>query len=139
MKTLILLTACILFTACSTTPKSQSLYEELGKKEGIAQLTDAFLEHIQYDKQVLPYFFESDIERFRTKFIEQICMISGGPCEYTGDSMKDVHGGMNINENHFNALVDDLILAMQSINLPVGTQNQLLNLLAPMREDIIYR
>lgn len=137
-----LMAAC-LFTlflgACSTMQPADSLYSQLGEQEGIEQLTDAFIEHIQYDKEILPYFIKTDIVRFREKFIEQMCMISGGPCQYTGDSMSEVHGGMNINEHHFNALVDDLITAMESINLATGTQNQLLNLLAPMRKDIIYR
>lgn len=129
----------ILVTACSTLGNKGSLYEQLGKQQGISQLTDAFIEQIQYDKKILPYFIESDIERFREKFIEQICMISGGPCQYTGDSMAEVHGGMNISEHHFNALVEDLILAMESIRLDTATQNQLLDLLVPMREDVIYR
>lgn len=133
--------AIILFflTACSTLQTQSSLFEQLGGKPGIAKLTDAFIEQIQYDKQVLPYFLETDIGHFREKFIEQICMLSNGPCEYTGDSMEDVHGGMMINENHFNALVDDLILAMEATGISVGAQNQLLAILAPMRDDIIYR
>lgn len=125
--------------ACTTIQPGQSLYDALGKQEGIARLTDAFIEEIQYDKRVLPYFLKSDIVRFREKFIEQICAISGGPCRYTGDTMVDVHSGMDINEHHFNAIVEDLILAMENISLPTSTQNQLLSLLAPMRSDIIYR
>jgi hemoglobin len=139
MKLLCLLLLPLLLNACSTLQKEQSLFSQLGAKAGIAKLTDAFIEEIQYDKQVLPYFLDSDIHRFRSKFIEQICMISGGPCEYTGDSMEDIHAGMQINEHHFNALVDDLIRAMEAIDLPVQTQNQLLSLLAPMRKEIIYR
>lgn len=140
LKTLILISILpIILAACSTLKPQATLYEQLGQQDGIVELTDAFIEEIQYDKKILPYFIETDIDRFRVKFIEQICMISGGPCQYTGDSMAEVHGGMNINEHHFNALVDDLILAMESIQLDTGTQNQLLNLLVPMRKEVIYR
>lgn len=144
MKTPLTVLICIYIlsmtlTGCSTLSHQSSLYEQLGKHNGISKLTDAFIAEIQYDKKVLPYFIDSDVARFREKFIEQICMISGGPCTYTGDSMEEVHSGMKINEHHFNALVDDLILAMESISLDVTIQNKLLNLLVPMREDIIYR
>lgn len=139
MKLLCVLLLPLLLNGCSTLQNDQTLYDLLGEQAGIAKLTDAFIEEIQYDKQVLPYFLDTDIRRFRSKFVEQICMISGGPCEYTGDSMEDVHAGMKINEHHFNALVDDLIRAMNTIDLPISTQNQLLSLLAPMRKDIIYR
>lgn len=139
MKLIIILFISCTLAACGSLQTQPPLFQQLGGKPGIAKLTDAFIEAIQYNKQTLPYFLESDINRFRTKFIEQICMISGGPCEYTGDSMADVHGGMNINEAHFNALVNDLIMAMEAIELPTSTQNQLLSLLASMRKDIIYR
>ncbi len=138
-KLLIAYSIALLLIACTTIKPHQSLYDALGKQEGIARLTDAFIEEIQYDKRVLPYFLKSDIVRFREKFIEQLCTISGGPCRYTGDTMVDVHSGMDINEHHFNAIVEDLILAMENISLPTSTQNQLLSLLAPMRSDIIYR
>ncbi|MGR6870826.1 group I truncated hemoglobin [Pseudomonas sp. HK3] len=133
----IILALCIY--GCSTVQKNNRLFEQLGGHDGIALLTDAFIEQIQYDKDVMPYFLKTDVARFREKFIEQICMISEGPCQYTGDTMKNVHTGMDINEHHFNAIVDDLIMAMDSIDLPTATQNQLLCLLAPMRKDIIYR
>lgn len=139
MKLIIILFISCTLAACGSLQTQPPLFQQLGGKPGIAKLTDAFIEAIQYNKQTLPCFLESDINRFRTKFVEQICMISGGPCEYTGDSMTDVHGGMNINEAHFNALVNDLIMAMEAIELPTSTQNQLLSLLAPMRKDIIYR
>lgn len=118
MKLIIILFISCTLAACSSLQTQPPLFQQLGGKPGIAKLTDAFIEAIQYNKQTLPYFLESDINRFRTKFVEQICMISGGPCEYTGDSMTDVHGGMNINEAHFNALVNDLIMAMRPLNYP---------------------
>jgi hemoglobin len=58
---------------------------------------------------------------------------------YTGDSMLDVHAGMNINENHFNLMVDLLINAMDDANIPHNTQNKMLAKLATMRSDIIYK
>ena len=137
----IILAMTLLIAACSVNKPNVhgSLYQALGATSGIEKLTDAFIEQIQYDPLVMPYFFETDVARFKEKFMQQICEISGGPCNYTGDSMQDIHGGMMINENHFNALVNDLILAMEAIDLPTSTQNRLLALLAPMREDIIYR
>ena len=58
---------------------------------------------------------------------------------YSGDSMADVHAGFELTEADFNALVEDLIAAMEAEQLPVIVQNRLLQRLAPMRADIIYR
>ena len=53
--------------------------------------------------------------------------------------MADVHAGFDLTEADFNALVEDLIAAMEAERLPVTVQNRLLQRLAPMRADIIYR
>jgi hemoglobin len=136
---LILLILTLTINGCSSLTSNERLFDQLGGQAGIELLTEKFIEEIQYDKDVMPYFLKTDVNRFRQKFVEQICMLSDGPCQYTGDSMEEVHSGMEINERHFNAIVNNLTIAMESINLPITTQNRLLNLLAPMRKQIIYR
>lgn len=51
--------------------------------------------------------------------------------------MRVVHEPLNLTEADFNALVEDLIDAMEALNLPVATQNRLLARLAPMHGDIV--
>ena len=68
---------------------------------------------------------------------EQICDVSGGPCDYSGDDMKTSHRNMGVTNADFNALVEHLIAAMEKHDIPVAAQNQLLGLLAPMHGDIV--
>ena len=75
----------------------------------------------------------------RDKLVEQFCVEAGGPCEYTGDSMEESHKGLNISRADFNALVEDLIEAMEAEGVAVPVQNRLLARLAPMRGQIIER
>jgi hemoglobin len=102
-------------------------------------LVDEYFEVVADDIRVALAFADSDIPRLREKLIEQVCMLSGGPCEYTGDPMSVVHGGLNITEAQFNAGVEDLQEAMGRLNLSESAQNRLLVQLAPLRGDIIYR
>jgi hemoglobin len=124
-------------SACTTTPKN--LYNEMGGQLKIEEVTNNFIEQIGYNKHIVRYFENTDINRFREKLNEHLCMVADGPCVYTGDSMLDVHAGMNINENHFNLMVDLLINAMDDANIPHNTQNKMLAKLATMRSDIIYK
>lgn len=105
----------------------------------MAEIVDNFVYQIEYDAQILAYFEGSNIDRFKDKLTEQICFLSGGPCEYTGDSMEQVHQGMNITETDFNRTVDLLINAMNDADVPHTLQNQLLARLAPTRQEMLYR
>ncbi|NMH59910.1 group I truncated hemoglobin [Alteromonas ponticola] len=135
MKLLVLL---LLLTVSACTATHSSLYQQLGGKQKVAEIVDNFVYEIEYDTQILPYFEGSNIDRFKEKLSEQICSLSGGPCEYTGDSMAQVHTGMNITEAHFNRTVDLLINAMNKADVPHRLQNQLLAKLAPTRKEMLY-
>jgi hemoglobin len=127
-----------LLSGCASTHNSgDQLYRDLGQQPGIERLVDGLLDNIARDERIFSKFRDSNIDRLRTKLIEKFCSLSGGPCEYTGASMSNAHGGMFIGEAEFNALVEDLIDAMQTQQIPVATQNRLLALLAPLRPQII--
>lgn len=117
-------------------PADVSLYNDLGGEPGITAIIDQFLWNLAEDERIGAHFAETNIARFRAKLIEQFCMVSGGPCEYTGDDMARTHAGLDINDAHFNALVEDLIEAMEALDVGTGAQNRLLAQLAPMHHDI---
>ncbi|MGA2552832.1 MAG: group 1 truncated hemoglobin [Burkholderiaceae bacterium] len=116
-----------------------ALYQALGEKSGIERITDGLLEKLHTDPRTKEFFVDADEKRLRTKLIEQLCQLSGGPCEYTGRSMKRSHEGLQITRAAFNALVEDLQDAMDENHIPFHTQNKLLALLAPMVHDIEER
>lgn len=129
----------IVMLAGCTTPSGQTgaLFKELGGHEGIDRIVDGFILEIANDPRVLPRFKDSSVERFREKITEHFCMLAGGPCNYTGDSMVQVHAGMGISSPEFNAVVEDLISAMEQLDVPLATQNRLLARLARLRPEII--
>jgi hemoglobin len=110
----------------------------MGGHSTITTLTENFVDEISRNQKIFKYFERSDAVRFKQKFSEHICMLSGGPCEYTGDNMVDVHTGMNISEHDFNLGVELLINAMNRSDIPHTTQNKILATLVPHRQDIIY-
>ncbi len=124
--------------ACAGTPHT-TLYDQLGGEPGIDRIVKNLIQNIGHDEQVFHYFAEANVKRFREHLAWHLCDISDGPCTYSGDTMKQIHDGMEINERDFNHLVDLLIEAMYEADVPHPVQNQLLARLAPLRKDIIYR
>jgi Truncated hemoglobins len=117
----------------------QRLYDALGQQQGISQLMESFVLEIAADERIIHHFENVDIDRFHRMLSEHICELSGGPCEYTGESMVTVHTGMNISRAEFNAVVEHLMTAMDEQQLPVSTQNRLLAILAAFRKEVIHQ
>lgn len=127
----------LLLAACSGTQNQENLYAALGGETAIEQIADNFIMEIANDERVIEYFEDANVERFREFFIEHLCALTDGPCEYTGDTLVDTHVGMNVTEAAFNAIVEDLMAAMNTADIAIGTQNRLLARMAELREQII--
>lgn len=130
----------LLLGSCATpSPRSATLYRQFGENAGLTALVDDLLARFADDPRIAPKFANTNIPRFRRLFVEHLCMVLDGPCNYTGDDMREVHTGLDISEAQFNTVVEHLIDAMQAQNIPRTAQNRLIARLAPMRKDIIYR
>ena len=117
--------------------KSDALYRSLGGTEGITKVVDAALAEIHGDLRINIFFEKTDMADLRRLLIEQICAATGGPCEYTGRSMEEAHSGLNLSDADFDAFVEDLVHAMDSVKVPKDLQKQLLGLLGPMRPQVV--
>lgn len=129
----------VLVMGCADLPQldPRPLYVQLGGVEGIERLADRFVRELAADSEVRSHFEGIDARRFRAQVAAHLCEVADGPCSYAGDSMLEVHRGMEIDQRAFNATVESLIRAMESLRLPVPAQNRLLARLAPMRADIV--
>jgi hemoglobin len=140
LSAVLLILASLALTGCQTTgsqaePHPQ-LYQELGERSGIANIVEDLLYLIVDDQRINGHFAGIDVERFHTQLTDQLCSISGGPCTYTGREMRESHADMNITDTGFNALAENLILAMESNSVPTSAQNRLIARLVPMYPDI---
>src|SRR5215467_2924209 len=126
-------------TAATAPAKSgdDRLYRALGGTEGITKVVDAALAEIHGDLRINIFFEKTDMADLRRLLIEQICAATGGPCEYTGRSMEEAHSGLNLTNADFDAFVEDLVRAMDSQKVPKDLQKQLLDLLGPMRPQVV--
>jgi hemoglobin len=136
-----ILMAVAVLTACASnlTSPEETVYKQIGGEKKIEEIVDNFITEIEFNPEIFPYFENSDVSRFREKLIEHLCMLTNGPCEYTGDTMVQVHAGMGITERHFNLGVDLFINAMDKANIPHPLQNKVIATMTHTREEIIYQ
>ena len=134
---LLLAAAVVIGVTLPAAAQQKSLYERLGGQPAITAVVDQFVANVAADKRINTFFANADIPGLKGKLVDQVCQASGGPCTYTGKDMKTVHQGMGITEADFNALVEDLTSALDQFKVPDQEKNELLNLLAPMKGDIV--
>jgi hemoglobin len=133
--------AVVLSAASAQTPtkKEPSLYDRLGKKAGITAVVNDFVGNVGGDARINQFFAKTDLKHLKMELVNQICQAAGGPCKYTGKSMKDAHKGMGVSTADFNALVEDLVKALDKHKVGAAEKDALLGVLGPMKSDIVEK
>ena len=114
-----------------------SLYERLGGKDAITAVIDDFIARCAADVRINGKFARTDVARLKRMLVDQVCMASGGPCEYGGRDMRETHDGMAVTGGEFDALVEDLVATLNQLGVGKGEQDELLAVLGPLRADIV--
>jgi hemoglobin len=118
-------------------PVEGFLYDRLGGVEAITAVARAFDERAGKDDRINQTFARTNLERLTKEFVDQLCQDTGGPCTYTGLSMKESHTNMGVTSGEFDAFMDDLAAVLDDFKVGRAEQEELLNLLRPMRADIV--
>ena len=136
------LAAAVLAVGCGSMESGKmaaqpSLYERLGGKPAITAVVDDFVGNVAGDTRINKRFGGADIPRLKARLVDQVCEASGGPCKYTGASMRDAHTGMKITDAEFGALVEDLVKSLDKFKVPAKEKDELLSALGGMKGDIV--
>ncbi len=133
-------------SAISVAPAGEfpTLFSRLGGLEAISAVVDQFLSNVVGDNRINRFFSATvaspaRVAALRQNLIDQVCEGSGGPCQYKGQDMKTAHRGMAISDVEFDALVEDLVLALDKFNVPATEKAALIGILGPMRADIVEK
>ncbi|MER3523926.1 MAG: group 1 truncated hemoglobin [Ignavibacteria bacterium] len=119
--------------------KEKSLYERLGGKKAITAVVDEFVVNVGADTKINHFFAHTDLKHLKKMLVDQICEATGGPCKYKGKDMKTAHKGMGVTEDDFNALVGDLVKALDKFKVGEKEKGQLLAALGGMKDDIVEK
>lgn len=142
MKYLTLLLIGITLSACTSTvqlPANNNLYEEIGGQQTLSKVFGLALTRIYNDPIIGHHFTGVPKSHLRKHLTAQTCELIGGPCVYQGKDMVDVHTDHNITDKEFFILVEYVQGAMRDIGLTVEQENQILQKLAPLKGQIVYR
>ena len=137
-----LFTTMLLIPLPATAQSGDSLYKWLGGYDAIAAVVDDFIGRMIADPALKRFFepFSTDSKaRIRQDLIDQICNASGGPCVYTGRSMKVSHAGIGITEADWTAFIKQLTATLDKFKVPEREKNDVLAFVASVKRDIVEK
>ncbi|PYS76915.1 MAG: group 1 truncated hemoglobin [Acidobacteria bacterium] len=120
----------------------KSLYERLGGYNAIAAVVDDFVGRLITDKKFERFFVGHSTDskkRIRQHIVDQFCAAAGGPCIYTGRTMKDSHAGLGITEDEWNAAAKDLVATLDKFKVGEREKKELLDFVGGLKGDIVEK
>jgi hemoglobin len=118
-------------------PAPKALFDRLGGLPAITAVVDEFVARTTTDPRIKERFFNTDANNLKRLLTELVCMKTGGPCKYSGRDMASSHAGMDLVDEEFTALVENLAGALDKFKVPEKEKSELLGALGPLKPDIV--
>lgn len=139
MNRIALCAAIIMVLSAAGFSQQKSLYDRLGGQPAIEAVVKDFAGTVLADARINKKFARSNADRLIKNLTDFVCMAAGGPCKYTGQSMKASHKKMGVTTGEFKALAEDLAATLDKFKVPEKEKGELLAAVAPLQKDIVEK
>lgn len=129
--------------ASASQENQKSLYDRLGGVYNIAIVVDDFIERLLVNDTLNanPAISEARarVPKAGLKFhvTTLVCEVTGGPCKYTGRTMKVAHQHLNITQAQWDAMVADFVTTLNKFKVPQEEQQELVTIVDSTKKDIV--
>lgn len=117
---------------------TRTLYQRLGEAEGIDRLVDDIIDAHLANPLVKTRFEKiTDMAHIKKLSREFLTTGSGGPQTYSGKGMLAAHKGMNISEQEFLAVIDDIVGVLNKNRIDEDSKKDVLAILYSLKGEVI--
>ena len=113
------------------------LFDRLGGLPAVTAVVDEFVNRTTTDPRIKYRFFNTNAANLKKLLVEFVCVAAGGPCTYSGRDMGTAHAGMDLADDEFTALVEDLVAAMDKFSVPDREKGEVLGALGPLKPTMV--
>jgi hemoglobin len=119
------------------------LYERLGGIYNIAAVVDAFIERLYVNETlnanpaIAGARSEARKPGLKAQLTTMVCQVTGGPCKYIGQGMKESHAHFHITEKEWDAMVADFKATLDKFKVPAAEQQELIAIVGSTKPDIV--
>jgi hemoglobin len=116
-----------------------TIYDRIGGTEALMAVVDDFYDRVLADDRLAGFFTGTMMSRLKTRQVEFFAAALGGPEPYRGASMRRVHAGRAIEQEHFDLVAQHLVGALVAAGVDEPTVNEIVGAIAPLADDIVTR
>jgi len=127
----------------SLRPAAKTLWERLGGEKGVEKVIAELIEaagtdpRVNFDRGGKYAFNKTQLRILQKGLVEFVSAATGGPLKYTGPSMKEVHRGMGITGDEFDALAGHLKKVLEKNGVKSEDVEAVLKGVGSTRSDIV--
>lgn len=123
----------------------KSLYDRLGGIYPISVVVDTFIDLLLVNDvlNANPAINEArkrvPAAGLKFQVTALVCQQTGGPCKYTGRTMKESHAHLNISEKEWQVMLVDFRRTLNNYGVPAKEQQELVVIVESTKADIVVR
>lgn len=114
-----------------------SIYEKIGGEAAVNAAVDIFYRKVLVDDRISEFFDTVDMESQHAKQKAFMTMAFGGPNNYSGKDMREAHKHMNLTEEHFGAVAENLVETLNELNVPEEDINAIVEVCLSVKDDVL--
>ncbi len=120
----------------------KTLFDRIGGKDVLVKFSSKFVDALAANPKLLsnPKIAEGmkkDQGKHKAGMAEYLCQISGGPCKYSGPSMKDAHKAAGVTADDWKVMGGLFIKTLREMNVGKNERKELANLVSMSKYDVV--
>ena len=116
-----------------------SIYEKIGGAAAVDAAVELFYRKVLSDDRISHFFDSVDMDAQIAKQKAFLTMVFGGPNEYSGKDMREAHKHMNLTEEHFNAVVENLANTLTELGVGEAEIGEIAAIAASVKDDVLNK
>ncbi len=120
----------------------KSLFDRIGGKLVLGKFSAKFIDAMAANPKLLAnpkiaVEMKKDQAKHKASMTEYLCQISGGPCKYSGPSMKDAHMASGVSAEDWKLMGGLFIKTLRDMNVGKNERKELANLVSMAKPDVV--
>ena len=116
-----------------------SIYDKIGGDAAVDAAVDIFYKKVLADDRISHFFDSVDMSGQIQKQKAFLTYAFGGPNNYTGKDMREAHKHMDLTEEHFGAVAQNLVGTLEELKVPQEIIDEIVAVALSVKDDVLNR